>query len=89
LKVGGQNFGAAGYDDLESKYTPSDIYMDSLKNSVQVIGFAKFKLKGEDQYNRSDVLGDPLDGQIRGDFIEYIVDPREVAALLQQYNLGY
>ena len=88
LKVGGQNFGAAGYDDLESKYTPSDIYMDSLKNSVQVIGFAKFQLKSEENYNRSDVLGDPLEGQIRGDFLGYVVDPRETAALLQQYNSG-
>ena len=89
LKVGGQNFGAAGYDDLESKYSPSDVYIEGLKNSVQVIGFAKFQLKAEDQYNRSDVLGDPLEGQIRGDFIEYIVDPNETAELLQQYNLGY
>ena len=89
LKVGGQNFGAAGYDDLESQYSPSDIYMEGLKNSVQVIGFATFQLKSEDQYNRSDVLGDPLDGQIRGDFIGYVVDPRETEALLQQYNFGY
>ncbi len=89
LKVGGQNFGAAGYDDLDSKYSPSDVYMEGLKNSVQVIGFAKFKLKGEDEYNRSEVLGDPLDGQIRGDFLGYVVDPREVGTLLQQYNLGY
>ncbi|MBR4329124.1 MAG: hypothetical protein IKP71_04665, partial [Candidatus Riflebacteria bacterium] len=89
LKVGGQNFGAAGYDDLDSKYSPSDVYMEGLKNSVQVIGFAKFKLKSEADYNRSDVLGDPLDGQIRGDFIGYVVDPRETEALLQQYNLGY
>lgn len=88
LKVGGQNFGAAGYDDLDSKYSPSDVYMEGLKNSVQVIGFAKFKLKSEADYNRSDVLGDPLDGQIRGDFIGYVVDPRETEALLQQYNLG-
>ena len=86
LKVGQHNFGAGGYDDLESKYSPTDIYMDSLKNSVQVIGFAKFKLKGESEYNRSDVLGDPLEGQIRGDFLGYVVDPRETAALLKQYN---
>ncbi|MBR4569543.1 MAG: Tad domain-containing protein [Candidatus Riflebacteria bacterium] len=89
LKVGGQNFGAAGYDDLDSKYSPSDVYMEGLKNSVQVIGFAKFQLKAEKDYNRSDVLGEPLDGQIRGDFIGYVVDPRETEALLQQYNLGY
>ena len=88
LKVGGQNFGAAGYDDLESKYSPTDVYMEGLKNSVQVIGFAKFKLKSESEYNRSDVLGDPLEGQIRGEFLGYVVDPRETAELLSQYNSG-
>ena len=84
LKVGEHNFNAVGYDDLESKYSPSDIYMEGLKNSVQVIGFAKFRLKGESEYNRSDVLGDPLDGQIRGEFLGYIVDPRDTKDLLKE-----
>ncbi len=86
LKVGEHNYGAAGYDDLESKYSPKDIYMAGLKNSVQVIGFAKFQLKSEADYNRSDILGDPLEGQIRGDFLGYIVDPRDTQNLLKELN---
>ena len=42
----------------------------------------------ESEYTRSDVLGDPLVGQIRGEFLGYIVDPREVATLLAAYNSG-
>lgn len=88
LKVGGKNFGAEGYDNLDSRYSTSELDTSSLKNSVQIIGFAKFRLKAVEDYNRSTVLGDPLDGQIRGDFIGYVVDPREMAALLEQYNYG-
>ena len=86
LKVGATNSGAADADNLNSQYSPSDIDMSSLKNSVQVIGFAKFRIMSPEEYTRSEVLGDALSGQIRGEFLGYIVDPREVATLLEQYN---
>ncbi len=88
IKVGALNAGATGYDNLDSNFAPSDVDMTDLKNSVQIIGFAKFRIMAESEYTRSDVLGDPLVGQIRGEFIEYIVDPREVATLLAAYNSG-
>lgn len=86
IKVGDSNNGAADSDNLNSKYAPSEVGMDNLKNSVQIIGFAKFRIMAEVEYQRSDVLGEPLAGQIRGEFLEYIVDPREVRELLAQYN---
>ena len=88
LKVGEQNAGAVAYDNLGSNLSPKDVDMSNLKNSVQIIGFAKFRIMAESEYTRSDVLGDPLVGQIRGEFIEYIVDPREVASLLESYTNG-
>ena len=86
IKVGAVNNGAEDYDNLDSKYLPSEVGYDSLKNSVQIIGFAKFRIMSPDEYTRSDVLGEPLSGQIRGEFLEYIVDPREVRHLLTTYN---
>ena len=88
LKVGALNSGAEGYDNLDSNFTPSDVGMTDLKNSVQIIGFAKFRIMDPSEYTRSEVLGDPLVGQIRGEFLGYIVDPREVATLLAAYNSG-
>ena len=88
LKVGSQNAGAEGYDNLNSNFAPSDVDTSNLKNSVQIIGFAKFRIMDVSEYTRSEVLGDPLVGQIRGEFLGYIVDPREVATLLEAYNSG-
>ena len=88
LKVGAQNAGAEGYDNLNSNFAPNEVDMTNLKNSVQIIGFAKFRIMAESEYTRSEVLGDPLVGQIRGEFLGYIVDPREVATLLAAYNNG-
>ena len=88
LKVGASNAGAEDADNLNSMHTPSDIDMNSLKNSVQVIGFAKFRIMSPEEYTRSEVLGEALSGQIRGEFLGYIVDPRDVTALLEQYNSG-
>ena len=88
LKVGSQNAGAEGYDNLNSNFTPGDVGLINLKNSVQIIGFAKFRIMAESEYTRSEVLGDPLVGQVRGEFLGYIVDPREVATLLAAYNSG-
>ncbi len=86
IKVGAYNSGAAESDNLGSQYTPAEVRYDNLKNSVQVIGFAKFRIMAEDEYHRSDVLGEALQGQIRGEFLGYVVDPREVADLMAQYN---
>ena len=88
IKVGSQNSGAEDYDNLNSTFAPSEVDMTNLKNSVQIIGFAKFRIMAQEEYTRSEVLGDPLVGQIRGEFLGYIVDPREVATLLAAYNSG-
>ena len=87
LKVGSEN-GAASSDELDGKYSPTETGIDNLKNSVQIIGFAKFRIMSEDEYTRSEVLGNPLQGQIRGEFLGYVVDPREMESLLAQYNAG-
>ena len=87
LKVGSSDYGAADYDDLNSNTSPSEISMGELKNSVQIIGFAKFRIISPDEYTRSDVLGEAFNGQIRGEFLGYIVDPRETQTLLSQYFL--
>ena len=63
----------------------SAIETSTLKNSVQVIGFAKFRIMAPEEYERDD-LGEVLSGQIRGEFLGYVVDPREVSSLLAQYN---
>ena len=88
LKVGAYNSGAEDYDNLNSNFSPNDVGLNNLKNSVQIIGFAKFRILAQSEYTRSDVLGDPLVGQIRGEFLGYIVDPREVETLLEAYNSG-
>ncbi len=88
IKVGSLNAGADGYDNLNSNFTPNDVGLNNLKNSVQIIGFAKFRILAQSEYTRSDILGDPLVGQIRGEFLGYIVDPREVETLLAAYNSG-
>lgn len=86
LKVGESNYGAADYDNLNSNTSPSEISLGDLKNSVQILGFAKFRIMSPDEYTRSDVLGEAYGGQIRGEFLGYIVDPRETISLLSQYN---
>lgn len=85
IKVGQYNSGAADSDNLGSKTAPEEIETSTLKNSVQVIGFAKFRIMAPEEYERDD-LGEVLSGQIRGEFLGYVVDPREVSSLLAQYN---
>ncbi len=83
-------------DNASGSLRPADFNFGS---SVRIIGFAEFELIDRDDdehgYDREGMniedgaggdLGTYQTGQIRGRFMRYIVDPREVAALLDSYT---
>ena len=81
-----------GRDNASGSLRPADFNFGS---SVRIVGFAEFELIDRDEYTRDGMsveegaggdLGTYQTGQIRGRFIRYIVDPREVAALLDNYT---
>jgi hypothetical protein len=81
-----------GRDNASGSLRPADFTFGS---SVRIVGFAEFELIDRDEYTRDGMnvedgaggdLGTYQTGQIRGRFIRYIVDPREVAALLDNYT---
>lgn len=60
-----------GQDDPGGTY---DVNEYSFGSAVRVIGFAEFEIIEESEYQREE-LGEYYEGQVRGRFIRYIVEP--------------
>ncbi len=70
-------YGLQGNDNPGGLYTPD---VASFSSAIRIIGFAEFELLAPDEFSNED-LGPYQPGQVRGKFIRYIIDPREVAGL--------
>ncbi|NLF96684.1 MAG: hypothetical protein GX569_08110 [Candidatus Riflebacteria bacterium] len=66
-----------GNDHPNGEYTPDQA---SFTASIRIIGFAMFELVDASSSDADDI-GDYQVGQVRGKFVRYIVDPREVAGM--------
>ncbi|PKL48402.1 MAG: hypothetical protein CVV42_09775 [Candidatus Riflebacteria bacterium HGW-Riflebacteria-2] len=70
-------YGLQGIDHPDGEYTPDQA---SFTASVRIIGFAEFELIDAED-SEAEELGYYQVGQVRGKFVRYIVDPREVEGM--------
>ena len=70
-------YALSGKDHPDGEYTPDQA---SFTASIRVIGFAMFELVDANDSDADDI-GDYQVGQVRGKFVKYIIDPREVAGM--------
>ncbi|PKL44742.1 MAG: hypothetical protein CVV41_05085 [Candidatus Riflebacteria bacterium HGW-Riflebacteria-1] len=70
-------YSLSGKDHPDGEYTPD---VASFSASVRIIGFAMFELV-DAKSSSADDIGDYQAGQVRGKFVKYVIDPREVEGM--------